>query len=63
MPDQTELERASRKGPPSLWSEWVHYLRRSGKWWLFPVLLVLLLVGALLLLTASPLAPFIYSVF
>lgn len=59
----TELERASQQGPPSIWTEWLHYLRSSGKWWLVPVLLVLLLLGALLLLTSSPLAPFIYSVF
>lgn len=62
-PKQTELERAATAGPPSIWTEWVHYLRTSGKWWLVPVLLVLLLLGALVLLTSSPLAPYIYSVF
>lgn len=46
MPNETELERASKQGAPSMWSEWL-----------------LVLLGALLLLTSSPLAPFIYSVF
>lgn len=61
--DESELERAAKQGPPSMVSEWVSYLSRAGKWWLLPVLLVLMLLGALLLLTSSPVAPFIYSVF
>lgn len=63
MSNETELERASKQGPPSMFGEWLAYLRSSGKWWLLPVLLVLLLLGALLMLTSSPVAPFIYSVF
>jgi hypothetical protein len=43
-----------------LWS----YMRERRKWWLLPVILVLLLVGSLLIFAqGSALAPFIYTVF
>jgi hypothetical protein len=40
------------------------YLRARKRWWLLPILVVLVIVGALLLFVqTSPLAPFIYTVF
>jgi len=40
------------------------YLRERKKWWLAPVILVMLLVGALLIFAqGSALAPFIYTIF
>ena len=37
---------------------------RGGRWWLFPMIVVLLLFGMLLLLaSATPLGPFIYTLF
>lgn len=40
------------------------FMRERKKWWLLPVIAVLLLVGLLLALAqGSVLAPFIYSVF
>ena len=40
------------------------YMRARKKFWLAPVILVLLLVGALLVLTeGSAVAPFIYTLF
>jgi len=40
------------------------FLKVRKKWWLLPVLLVLLLVGALLVLAeTSALAPLIYPIF
>jgi len=37
---------------------------RSGRWWLVPVIVVLLLFGVLFLLaSATPLGPFIYTLF
>ena len=40
------------------------YLRERKKWWLTPVLLVLLLMGFLIILTeGSIIAPFIYTLF
>jgi hypothetical protein len=48
----------------SLTSELWAYMRERKKWWLAPVLLVMLLVGALLVFAqGSALAPFIYTIF
>jgi len=39
------------------------FLRENRKWWLLPILICLLLFGALLLLAGTGAAPFIYTVF
>ena len=40
------------------------YMRVRKKWWLAPVLLMMVLVGALLVFAqGSALAPFIYTIF
>ncbi|MCH7823364.1 MAG: hypothetical protein IH849_01060 [Acidobacteria bacterium] len=40
------------------------FLRVRKKYWLLPIILVLLMVGALILLTAgTALSPFIYTLF
>lgn len=52
----------SRKG--GLLSELWAFLRVRKKWWLAPVLIVLVLVGSLLVFAqGSALAPFIYTIF
>jgi hypothetical protein len=48
----------------SIIKEFWDFLKVRKKWWLVPIVLVLLLLGALLLLTeGSALAPFIYAIF
>ncbi len=45
---------------PELWA----FMRVRKKWWLGPIILVMLLVGALLVFAqGSALAPFIYTIF
>ncbi|HEY0004842.1 MAG TPA: DUF5989 family protein [Pyrinomonadaceae bacterium] len=40
------------------------FLRQNKKFWLLPIIIVLLLMGALLIFAqSSALAPFIYSIF
>jgi len=46
-----------------LFREITAWIATSGKWWLVPVLLGLLLVGVLVTLGGSVLAPFIYPLF
>lgn len=49
---------------PSLARELWAFMRARKKWWLLPILLVMLLVGALLVFAqGSALAPFIYTIF
>ncbi|MEL6299875.1 MAG: DUF5989 family protein [Pseudomonadota bacterium] len=48
----------------SLAQELIAYMGARKKWWLFPVIAILTLVGGLLVLAqGSALAPFIYTVF
>jgi len=47
-----------------LWSEMWAFLRERKKWWLLPILVVLVLVSTLLVFAqTSALAPFIYTIF
>ncbi len=39
------------------------FLREEKKWWLIPILVALVLIGALAMLLNSPAAPFIYPLF
>jgi hypothetical protein len=48
---------------PGLLMELWEFLRHNKKWWLTPIILVLLLIGALILLAGTAAAPFIYPLF
>ena len=49
---------------PGLTRELWGFLKMRKKWWLLPVIMVLLLVGVLLVFAqGSVLAPFIYTIF
>jgi hypothetical protein len=43
--------------------EFVDFLKYNKKWWLTPILLVLALITALVILSATGGAPFIYTLF
>lgn len=48
----------------SILSEFWDFLKVRKKWWLTPIVLVLLLMGALIIFTqGSAVAPFIYTLF
>ena len=51
-------------GKLSILKEFWAFLKVRKKWWLTPIVLVLLLLGALILFTqSSAVAPFIYTLF
>ena len=51
-------------GKLALLNEFVLFLRENKKLWLLPIVITLLLVGALLVFAqGSALAPFIYTIF
>ncbi len=51
-------------GHLSLFGEFWQFLRQRKKYWLLPIVFVLLLLGAVIVLTAnSAIAPFIYTLF
>lgn len=48
----------------SLLREFFAFIKHEKKWWMIPLVLVLLVVGGLILFaSSSPLAPFIYPLF
>ena len=59
--DARALPRGGRNA--SIFGELLHFLRVSRKWWLAPVLLSLLVLGAVLVLGSTAVAPFIYALF
>ena len=52
------------KSVVSLLKEFWSFMRMQKKWWLAPLILILVLMGMLIILTeGSALAPFIYALF
>lgn len=43
--------------------EFWDFLKHNKKWWLLPILVVVLALGALVFLSGSGAAPFIYTLF
>lgn len=55
-------QEASRKRN-SFVSEYFYLLRTNQKWWMLPLLALLLLLAGLFVMSGTPLAPLIYTVF
>ncbi len=60
---QNEFEQLSQQKRASLAGEFIEFLKHNKKWWLLPILLILLGLGLLVLLSSSAVAPFIYPLF
>lgn len=66
MPDeapQAEEQEPELGKNPGFLSELGQFLRENKKWWLTPIVLVLLLMGILIVLGSGVAAPFIYPLF
>lgn len=61
--DQNDFQREARSGRGNIITEFFAFLRDNKKWWLLPMLLVILVLGGLVLLGGTGLAPFIYTLF
>jgi hypothetical protein len=48
---------------PGIVREFWEFLLENKSWWITPIVLVLLLVGALIFLSGTAAAPFIYTLF
>lgn len=61
---QTEFEKAATKQVRGgLAGELWDFLKQNKKWWLLPILFILLVFGLLIILSGTGLAPFIYTLF
>jgi hypothetical protein len=61
---RSELEQAVAEQPSgNLLKEFWDFLRFNKKWWLLPILITLLVLGLLMLVSGTGVAPFIYTLF
>ncbi|NPU98320.1 MAG: hypothetical protein HPY51_14065 [Candidatus Omnitrophica bacterium] len=63
---ETNPSRASQRNNETLAliKEFFHFLRERKKYWLLPIVFIMILLGGLILLTSNPIiAPFIYTIF
>jgi hypothetical protein len=58
-----DFARQAHEPSPGIVRELIDFLRDNKSWWLIPIILVLLLVGVLVVLGGTGLAPFIYTLF
>lgn len=56
-------ELTSRNAKTTIAGDLVYFMRHSKKWWMGPIILLVLLFGTLMLLGGTAAAPFIYTLF
>lgn len=61
--DDDDFQQLSGDAEPGIVREFVDFLKHNKKWWLAPILVITLLLVSLAFLSASPAAPFIYTLF
>ena len=64
-PEPNNFEKSAEEKPVGLMTEIIDLLKHNKKWWLVPILIVLLGVGGLIAvaLVSPGAAPFIYTLF
>jgi hypothetical protein len=63
-PPPNEFEKAAADAQSeSLISEFLDFLAQNKKWWLAPIVIVMLLLAVLIFLSQTAAAPFIYTLF
>ena len=60
---ESEFERLQHVPPPGLIREFGEFLIQSKKWWMIPLVLIILVIGLLASMLNSPAAPLIYPFF
>lgn len=58
-----EFTRAASGKRASFFGEYIYLLKNNKKWWMLPLLIILLGFGALMILGSTGAAPFIYTLF
>jgi Family of unknown function (DUF5989) len=60
----SEFERAAGSSTNAgFFREFWDFLKHNKKWWMLPLVLAFLILGALVFLSSTGLAPFIYTLF
>ena len=61
--DAADFERAASEKRQGLISEFWGFLAENKKWWLLPILIAVVVLGALVMLGGTAAGPFIYTLF
>lgn len=59
--EASEFEQQAEQSQQGIVGEFVDFLRHNKSWWLAPIIIVLLGVGALVVLSGTAIGPFIYT--
>jgi hypothetical protein len=58
-----EFAKQAESAPTGAVSDFWYFLRHNKKWWLTPIVLLIVLFGVLVVLGGTGAAPFIYTLF
>jgi hypothetical protein len=58
-----DVERLAAGHSSGLVGDFIYFLKNNKKWWLIPLILILVLVGVLVIVGSTAAAPFIYTLF
>lgn len=58
-----DFERAAARRQAGVVGEFAGFLAHNKKWWLAPIIILLVIVGVFIILGATGAAPFIYTLF
>ena len=60
---KNEFEKAGKQAQPGFFREFLSFLAHNKKWWMIPLVMMILLLGLLVMLGGTGAAPFIYTLF
>ena len=60
---RSDFEKAAESSRGGFFREFWDFLKTNKKWWLLPILIMFLVLGLLILISSTGLAPFIYTLF
>ena len=60
---EKSFSEASKERRRGAFAEFVHFIMHNKKWWLTPIVVLLLVAGVLVILGGTGAAPFIYTLF
>lgn len=59
----SDFKQAAGQKQSGMFSEFLYFLKTSKKWWLLPIIVILVGFGVLVFLSSTAAAPFIYTLF
>lgn len=60
--EEDDFVRQAEEHAPGIFGEFLDFLVNNQAWWLTPIIVVMLLLGALIWLASTGAAPFIYTI-